>query len=281
MRLGDFEVHALNDGFFALDGGAMFGVVPRPLWEKTNPPDEKNRIRLALRTLLIRGQGRTVIVDTGIGDKMSAKHREMYAIDQSTGPLARRLADQGVAADDVTDVVLTHLHFDHAGGATVQRADGSLAPAFPRAKVHVQRANWDWACTPNERERASYQAENFKPIQDTGLLELHDGPSTLFPGLSLLVSDGHTRGQQMVKLESGGRTLLYPGDLVPTSSHLRTAWIMSYDIEPLKVMDEKKRLLEQAAHAGWIVCFEHDPSVAACTVVAHPAGHALAGKVEL
>jgi glyoxylase-like metal-dependent hydrolase (beta-lactamase superfamily II) len=281
MKLGDFEVHALNDGFFGLDGGAMFGVVPRPLWEKTNPPDAKNRIQLALRTLLIRGAGRTVLVDTGIGDKMSAKHRDLYAIDQSGGPLVKRLAELGVGADDVTDVVLTHLHFDHAGGATTTRADGTFVPTFPRAKVHVQRANWDWACTPNDREKASYLAENFKPIADAGLLELHDGPFTLLPGLSLLVSDGHTRGQQLVKLSSGGRTILYPGDLVPTSSHLRTAWIMSYDIEPLKVMDEKKRLLEQAANEGWIVCFEHDPKVAACTVSAIPAGFAIGETVAL
>lgn len=271
MQVGEFQVHSVVDGFFALDGGAMFGVVPRPLWERTNAPDDKNRIKLALRTLLIRGQGRTVLVDTGIGDKMSAKHREIYAIDQSGGPLPKRLAELGVKADDVTDIVLTHLHFDHAGGAT----------AFPRAKVHVQRANWDWACTPNDREKASYLAENFEPIADAGLLELHDGPFTLLPGLSLLVSDGHTRGQQMVKLQSGGRTILYPGDLVPTSSHLRTAWIMSYDIEPLKVLDEKRRLLEQAAREGWIVCFEHDPEVAACTVTAIPAGHAIGEKVAL
>jgi glyoxylase-like metal-dependent hydrolase (beta-lactamase superfamily II) len=259
MRLGPYEVVALEDGFFALDGGAMFGVVPRTIWQKAHPPDERNRIRLALRTLLVRGLGRTLLVDTGIGAKFPDKYRDIYGIDHAQGTLLDRLAQRGIAPADVTDVVVTHLHFDHAGGATTQDPDGRLHPTFPDARIFIQRANWDWASNPNDREKASYLRENFQPLAEAGRVTLLDGPCELYPGLSVLVSDGHTRGQQMVRVDAGGRTVLYPGDLIPTSSHLRTAWTMAYDIEPLRVMEEKKRLLAEAARDGWIVCFEHDP----------------------
>jgi glyoxylase-like metal-dependent hydrolase (beta-lactamase superfamily II) len=282
MKIGDYEVRALLDGYFALDGGAMFGVVPRPIWEKTNPPDERNRIRLALRTLLIRAPGRNILVDTGIGEKFSAKHADIYGIDHSRGTVVDALAaEAGLAPSDVTDVVVTHLHFDHAGGATRRDAGGGLAPTFPRARIWIQRANWEWAVAPNEREKASYLAENFRPLEAAGQIELLDGEAEIAPGVSVLVSDGHTRGQQLVRVSSGGRTLLYPGDLVPTASHLKLPYTMAYDIDPLSVMREKKDLLSRAAREGWVVCFEHDPDLAACTVAPGPGGFAVAETMAL
>lgn len=281
MRLGELEVHAVLDGFFALDGGAMFGVVPRVLWQKKHPPDEHNRIRLALRTLLVRGNGRVLLVDTGIGDKWADKLRHQFGFEPGTPGLEAALKVHGLSKDDVTDVVVTHLHFDHAGGATCTMPDGTLAPAFPNATFHIQRANWDWASNPNDRERASYLKENFQPLHAAGRVRLADGPTELWPGVSVLVSNGHTRGQQLVKVTGGGQTVLFPGDLVPTASHLRTAWTMAYDIEPITLMDEKVKLLNEAAQGGWVVCFEHDAEVAAARVRAEPGGFAIAELVGL
>ena len=281
MKLGDIEVHALLDGFFALDGGAMFGVVPRVVWQKKHPPDDRNRVRLALRTLLIRAGERIFLVDTGIGAKFPDKYRDMYGIEASTPGLPAALEAIGLSVASITDVIVTHLHFDHAGGATTRRPDGTLEPTFPNARFHIQRSNWDWALNPNDREKASYLRENFEPLHAAGRVDLLEGPCELAPGISVLVTDGHTRGQQMVRVTSGGRTVLYPGDLVPTASHLRTAWTMAYDIEPLKVMEEKSRLLTDAAAGGWVVCFEHDPTVAACTIKPDTGGFAILEQVEL
>ena len=281
MRVGDLEVHALLDGHFALDGGAMFGVVPRVLWQKKHPPDEHNRVRLALRTLLVRGAGRVLLVDTGIGGKWAARHRETYGIEPGTPALDASLATHGLTKADVTDVVVTHLHFDHAGGATHELPDGTLEPSFPHARFHIQRANWEWATNPNDREKASYLRANFEPLHASGRVRLLDGPAVLWPGVSVLVSNGHTRGQQLVKVEGGGRTVLFPGDLVPTASHLRTAWTMAYDIEPLTLMEEKVRLLTEAATGAWVICFEHDANIEACTVRPEPGGFAVAERVTL
>ena len=281
LALGDLEVHAIVDCFFALDGGAMFGVVPRVLWQKKHPPDDSNRIRLAARTLLVRGAGRAMLVDTGMGAKWDDKHRRMYGLEGEGGGLLPALAALGLKPADITDVVVTHLHFDHAGGATTRTPEGALEPTFPSATYWIQRANWDWAVHPNDREKASYLRDNFEPLERAGRVRLLDGEQELWPGVSVLVSHGHTRGQQMVRVTGGGRTVFYPGDLIPTASHLRTAWTMSYDIEPLKVMEEKSKLLEVAARENWIVCFEHDATLAACTVQTDSGGWSVREPVTL
>lgn len=251
----------LSDGFFGLDGGAMFGVVPRPLWEKTNPPDERNRIRLALRPLLILSGPHKVLVDTGIGDKWDAKDSDIYRIEK-TDTLDRSLTRHGLAPDDITHVVLTHLHFDHAGGAT-RLENGKPVPRFPNARYVVQRAEWEDANKPNRRSRAAYRSENFLPLQEAGLLQLVEGTTELLPGIELLHTGGHTRGLQLVRVRSTGSTAVFWSDLIPTRAHIATPYIMGYDLYPLVTMETKERLVSEACNERWLCFLEHDPEVVA------------------
>lgn len=267
LRIGDYEVIPLPTGIFGLDGGAMFGTVPKVLWEKSNPPDEKNRIPMEARALLLKSPTRKVVIDTGnggdfilkYGEKLGAKFADLYNI-SATGPsLKKSLAAAGVAPEDVTDVILTHLHFDHAGGATTER-DGKLASTFSNARYYVQSQNLETASKPNLREKASYFPANFEPLKQEGKLILLNGDQTdLLPMISVYVSNGHTQGQQIVKVSDGKTSLLYCGDVVPTSSHVRTAWLMGYDLNPVLLMEEKAKFLNEAAKENWYLFFEHDP----------------------
>jgi len=260
MDLGAWRAHLLECGFLWLDGGAMFGSVPKPLWSRTNPPDERNRIRLAMRCLLLEGHGRRVLVDIGLGTKSDDKFRDIFRVEP--GPtLEDGLAALGMGPADVTDVVLTHLHFDHAGGATVRTAEG-LRPRLPRAHWHVQRRNWDNAHAPNPRERASYLAENFDPLAAAGVLEFWDGAVRPWPGVSLIPAEGHTRGQQLVRVEGGGRTLYFVADLIPTASHVRVPYVMGYDVAAIETMAEKQELLARACDERAWIALEHDPETA-------------------
>ena len=269
LRLGDWRVMPLPTGIFGLDGGAMFGTVPKVLWQKSNPPDAENRIPMEARALLLLNErlGRKVLVDCGVGGdfvekygpKLGPKFAEMYAIEAGQSGLELGLARAGLKLDAITDVVLTHLHFDHAGGAT--KWDGQrLVPTLPRATYYVQKRNLETATAPNVRERASYFAANFEPLLQAGVLKLLEGEvQDLLPGLSLWVSDGHTLGQQVVRVEGGGQVLYYCGDVIPTSTHVRLAWVMGYDLRPLDLIEEKRRLLTQAAKEMAYLYFEHDP----------------------
>jgi glyoxylase-like metal-dependent hydrolase (beta-lactamase superfamily II) len=261
LTLGDWRAHTLESGFFALDGGAMFGTVPKTIWSRTNPADERNRIRLGLRVLLLEGHGRRILVDAGVGHKFDAKYTDIYGVDHSRHTLEGGLAAHGMGVEDVTDCVLTHLHFDHAGGSTKREGD-RLLPRLPRARYYVQRANLDNALRPNLRERASYLPENFAPLQEAGVLELWDGPRSPWPGVSVWTADGHTRGQQFVRIEGGGQVLCYVADLIPTATHVRIPFVMGYDVEPLRTMEEKSAFLARACDEGAWVCLEHDPTVA-------------------
>ena len=261
MKIGAYEVIPVQAGTFGLDGGAMFGVVPRALWAGPNPPDDHNRIALGARLLVLRGPERTWLVDTGLGDKFDAKKNAIYANDGMMPDEALRAAD--IDPDDITDVLLTHLHFDHAGGAT--RADGS--PTFPRARYHVQRSQLEWAREPTAKDRGSFRPDDFLPLYREGRFRLMDGPGELDDGLEVLVVDGHTPGMQLPKLSDGDRTLLYTADLVPTTTHLRLPFVMAYDNNPLATIEEKQRILSQAAREGWTLFFEHDVNCTACRVV--------------
>lgn len=269
MQIGAYDVQTVLTGRFGLDGGAMFGVVPRVLWERAIPPDEKHRIPLALRSLLLRGDDRVILVDTGIGStKWSEKERSIYAIDHSEHELTRALKRAGVTPEDVTDVLLTHLHFDHAGGATTEDETGEIVPTFPRATYHLQRRNLAWAEHPTEKDQASYLERDFGSIMERGQLNLLDGADDCpFDGIRLFISDGHTEGQQLPIVSDGERTVLYCGDVIPTRIHIPVPWVMGYDIRPLQTMEEKKTLLRQAVDQGWILVYEHDPEVPATTVV--------------
>lgn len=265
MTLGGYRIDTVEAGRLRLDGGAMFGIVPRPLWERQIAPDDRNRIPLAMRCLLLRGHGRTVLVDTGLGHKADARFEAIYGVDHGHSTLEGSLAALGVAPADVTDVVLTHLHFDHGGGATRRADDGTLALTFPNARHHVQRSHWEWAHA-SPREAASFLAENLDPLSASGSLVLADGDAPDVPGLSVVVADGHTRGQQLPLLQADGGTLFYAGDLLPTAAHVPLLWIMAYDVEPLATLREKEEVLTRAADEGWWVVFEHDPETACARI---------------
>ncbi len=263
MRLGRFSIHTCMDGFFRLDGGAMFGIVPRVLWERTDPPDDKNRILLALRSLLIQTGRANILVDTGIGSKGDQKFRDIYVIER-TPPLEGALTAYGLAPQDIDVVINTHLHLDHAGGNTCLGDSGRIVPTFPRAKYIIQKGEWDDATNPDERTRGSYIADDFLPLEGLGVIEFVDGAEIeVEDGVSVIVTGGHTPFHQCVKVESEGETALFLADLVPTASHLPLPYIMSYDLIPQDTLRAKKRLFKQAVEEEWLVIFQHDPRVEA------------------
>jgi methylmalonyl-CoA epimerase len=259
--LGDVELISLSDGFFALDGGAMFGVVPRTLWERVLPPDDRHRIPLGLRPLVVRGE-QTMLIDAGCGDKMDAKSAAIYGLDRRYH-LDHALAEAGLTADDIDLVVASHLHFDHVGGFTTRLADGRIAPRFPRARYLAHRGEWHDATHPHERNRASYLPENFEPLRQAGVLTLVEDGAELMPGVRFRRSGGHTAHHQVVVIESAGRTAVFAADMYPTSSHLPDAWVMGYDLHPVDTLAFKRAFAREAIDREYLVFFEHDPSMAA------------------
>src|SRR6184192_51311 len=259
MKVGAFDIQPVTDGRFRLDGGAMFGVVPKILWEKCCQPDEQNRISLGLNCLLIRAGRKNILVDTGLGDKEDAKFQEIFAVERIP-TLRDSLKLQGLAPEDIHMVVNTHLHFDHAGGNTV-RENGAIVPTFPRAKYFVQRGEYEDAARANERTRASYRRENFTPVAHVDQWEFMDGETELVPGVSVVVTEGHTRHHQSIKIESEGQIAFYLGDLIPTVSHLPLPYIMGYDLYPLQTLETKRWVLDRAFDENWLLVFEHDPKV--------------------
>ena len=261
MKLGDLEFHVLNDGTFRLDGGAMFGVIPRPMWERVSPPDERNRILMAMNSLLIRANGKIILVETGAGDKWDDKRRDIY--DFAGSPrLLEQLAAHGVRPENVDIVVNTHLHFDHCGWNT-RRVDGRAVPTFPKAQYVVQRAELEHAHNPSERDRASYMPENFVPMEESGQWRLLEGDQEIVPGVELIRAPGHNADMMCVKLSGGGRTAMLLGDLVPTSAHLPPAWVMGFDLYPMQTLENKKKWIPRLVQEGWLAIFAHDPRVRA------------------
>jgi glyoxylase-like metal-dependent hydrolase (beta-lactamase superfamily II) len=268
--LGAVRLHALEAGLQRLDGGAMFGVVPKPLWEKRIPADNRNRIPLGLRCLLVEAPGALVLVDTGVGNKEDDKFHEIYGIENGGDPtrLEDAIRAAGHEPEDVDIVISTHLHFDHAGGNTVRDPDGRIRPAFPRARYVVQRREYEFARLRNERIRASYMPDNYEPIAEAGLWHFVDGEAEIVPGVSVLPTPGHTPHHQSVLVRSDGRTACFLADLVPTTAHLPLPWIMGYDLEPLVTLETKRTVLHRALHENWLLVFEHDPAVPWGTLVA-------------
>ena len=284
MQLGPWDIRIISGGTFRLDGGAMFGTVPKLLWERLCPPAADNSILMATNCLLIRGQvaGRkyVILVDNGNGDKESDAFMARFSF-EGRGILARNLAREGVRAEDLDLMLLTHLHFDHAGGSTRLDAAGNAIPTFPNARYLVQRSDLASAQQPHLRERASYLARNWEPLQAAGLLDLLDGPGELLPGLSVRTVPGHTVGLQAVVVEGGGRKLIYLADLIPTSHHIQPAWVMGYDLDVKTCVDQRLRLLDEVAGSDTILVFEHDPCVPAGTVSRDPKGKYLVTPVAL
>ena len=258
MRIGPYTLHTIECGRFRLDGGAMFGIVPRVLWERRMSPDSRNRITMHMRALLIEASSRVVLIDNGAGDKYDDRFRDIFALEGCR--LNESLAQAGFQASDVTDVILTHLHFDHAGGST-QWQHGRLVPRFPNARYYIQRAQLQSARQPNERESASFLPQNFEPLAATGQLCELEGHQEVLPGIEVFTLNGHTDAQQLVKISGPEGTLIYVADLLPTVHHLRGPWVMAYDIRPLQTLEEKRTFLETALAKDWQLFFEHDPSV--------------------
>jgi methylmalonyl-CoA epimerase len=261
--LGDLELISLYDGFFRLDGGSMFGVVPRTLWSTRVPPDDRHRIVLAMRPLLVRGT-RTMLIDAGIGNKEDARFADIYGFDRGRH-LDHALAEAGIAPEDIDIVLATHLHFDHAGGFTIRDVSGRVRPRFPRAQYVVRRGEWEDATHPHERNRASYLAPNFVPLADAGVLALVDDDQTIMPGVRVQRTPGHTAHHQSVWIQSGGRHAVFAADVIPMTLHVAEPWIMGFDLCPVETLATKKVLLREIEDRDALIFFEHDPHI--------PAGH--------
>lgn len=263
MKIGKYHLLDIKSGYFGLDGGAMFGIIPKPLWEKTNPADEVNRVTLATRNLLLVSDDKKILIDTGMGSKWDSKSLNIYRV-SSEFSLEQALAQKGFSPLDITDVILTHLHFDHTGGST-KIENGIIVPTFPNAKYYVQKQNFDWAMNPSERDKGSYLKENFEPLASEGILNLLTN-TEFDDNITFEIINGHTFGQQMVKISDGINTVLYCADLLPFVSHIRLPYIMAYDLQPLVTLSEKKKYLKQALEENWILYFGHDPEYAAVTL---------------
>lgn len=262
-ELGDFRIHALEAGLQHLDGGAMFGVVPKVLWERRIPADERNRIPLGLRCLLVETPDTLVLIDTGIGNKEDAKFMEIYGVENEGSPtrLEDAIRDAGFSPDDIEYVIDTHLHFDHAGGNTHHDPEGVVRLSFPRARYIVQRREFEFAHSGNERVRASYLPDNFDPVEEAGHFDFVDGETEIVPGISVFLTPGHIPYHQSVLLTSGGETGVFLADLVPTVAHLPLPWIMGYDLEPLTTLESKREVLRRAREEDWLLIFQHDPAI--------------------
>lgn len=269
LSIGDLTVACVSGGHLRLDGGSMFGVVPKALWQRRSAPDDQNRILLATNCLLVRSPTQTVLVDTGYGGKASDRDRQHFAL-ECENVLVNNLAAIGVEPEHIDLVILTHLHFDHAGGCTANDSSGQPVPVFPRARYVIQQHEWDDATADLPELTGNYFKRDFLPLQEAGQLELIDGEAELIPGLTCRLTGGHTRGHQIIHLSSGGHQAIYPADLCPSTAHLRTFWTMAYDQYPLALRRIKPRVLGDAADQQWLVIFDHDPQVQAAYLTRDP-----------
>ena len=262
IDLGGLTLTPLLDARFRLDGGAMFGVVPKPLWEKRAPADERNRIALASRPLLVQGSSRTLLVDGGIGNKMNPKNVDIYAIDRRRN-ITHELAGLGLSVEHIEIALASHLHFDHVGGYTTRLESGEIVPSFPNARYVVRTDEWEDATHPHERNRVSYLQDDFVPLKSSGVVDLVDGDAGIIPGVRVRWTGGHARNHQVVMLESGGRTAVFTADMIPTIAHIDEPWIMGYDLYPMDTLAFKKSFVREAIDREYLIFFEHDPTVAA------------------
>jgi len=265
-KIGNWKITVLETGNFWLDGGAMMGSVPKVLWKKTNPPDNKNRIKLALRCLLLDNGKERVLIESGMGNKFDSKFSKMFNVTQSKNPLSDILSKHGYCNEDITHMILTHLHFDHAGGATIMDSKDNYIPAFPNAKYYISKNNWDAGINPSPRDQASYLKENYISLQDLNRVEFVSSNEFILPEISTYIVNGHTTGQQLIKVESQNETLVFCSDLIPLESHLKLPWIMGYDLNAQLTLKEKTEFLKLASKNNWWLFFYHDPSTVAVKI---------------
>lgn len=258
LQIGSIQIIGLRDGYFYLDGGAMFGVVPKVLWEKFFPADNQNRIRLGLNSLLIKTGKINALVETGIGGNLPDKYQKYYSLEREPDLLAN-LEAVGVKPEDIDFVINTHLHFDHCGGNTRRIEGNKYAPTFPKAKYIIQRGEFNYASSPSPRDKASYIEINFKPLAEVGNLQLVEGRYSVCPEIEVVPVSGHTRHHQCVRVQAGGQIVFFLGDLVPTRAHVGLSYVMSYDLFPLETIKNKQEIFERGIEEDWIFAFNHDP----------------------
>jgi glyoxylase-like metal-dependent hydrolase (beta-lactamase superfamily II) len=275
------QLHLIETGYFKLDGGSMFGVVPKRLWSRMHAPDTNNLCTWSMRCLLIQTDGRNILVDTGLGEKQDEKFRSHFE-PHGEATLLGSLAEKGLQPEDITDVFLTHLHFDHVGGAVRYDEKGGLVPTFPNAAYWTNQRHYDWAVAPNAREKASFLKENFVPLQEAGVLrflEVTAEDQAWLPGIKVRFVYGHTEAMMVLLLEEGEKRAIYCADVIPSSFHIGLPYVMAYDVRPLLTLDEKKRILEDAIEQDAVLLFEHDPGVGCCRVVRNERGRIVRGEL--
>jgi glyoxylase-like metal-dependent hydrolase (beta-lactamase superfamily II) len=273
IKLGNFQLHVISDGFFYLDGGAMFGVVPKVIWQKVAPSDDQNRIRLGLNALLIETPDDRILIDAGIGDKYDEKFAKIFGIEKDKANLLGSLKKVNVSPEQITKVIYTHMHFDHCGGGTrLDKKLGNMVPTFPKAQYFIQNNEWLAATKPNERTRASYLPENIDPFRNNPNVQLIQGEREIVPGITCIETGSHCHGHQIIKISSNNQTALYLGDLIPTTAHLKLPYIMGYDLFPMETLEKKRGVLDQAIKENWTLLFEHDPKIFACQISASGQG---------
>ncbi|MFQ6613258.1 MAG: MBL fold metallo-hydrolase [Fidelibacterota bacterium] len=265
MKIGNYTLHSVVTSEFCLDGGAMFGIIPKILWEKKAPADRQNRIKMVTRSLLLQGNGHTILVDTGNGDKWQKKFKAIYNIDTDSVNLDSGLAHLGLKAADITDVICTHLHFDHAGGNT-RLEENRIVPSFPNARYWISRKNWELANSPSQKDKGSFMEADWAVLAGNSMVELVSGEESFLPEIEIRLSHGHTTGQMHPVIRDAQHTLMYTGDLIPMAAHIPLPWVMAYDIHPVLTVQEKERILPTVVEENWILFFEHDPEVEAGTV---------------
>lgn len=278
MKIGKYNLRFIQTGLFALDGGAMFGIIPKPLWEKSNPPDEKNRIKLGAKSILLESDSRKILVDTGIGSNWDEKFLKIYDVQFHNNNLFDELSKLNIKPDEITDVILTHLHFDHTGGSVIEQ-NGKMIPAFPNAEYHVQKEHFDWALNPSDRDRGSFIKNRFVPLAEEGVLKFIND-KYFDDEIEFIKVYGHTIGMQLIKIFDSSNTILYCADLVPTSSHVPVPYVMGYDIQPLNTVKEKNELFPMAVEEEWKLIFEHDPKILAATINKTEKGYSLKETFE-
>jgi len=257
MQIGKYKLSVLETGTFGLDGGAMFGIIPKPLWNKTNPADDKNRITLGARCLLLESSSKKILIETGMGETWDEKFMSIYKVDFSKHTLIKSLKNLGLKSSDITDVILTHLHFDHTGGSTKIENRKSV-PTFPNAKYHIQKKQFEWALSPSDRDKGSFIPSTFLPLHEEGILNFFNGDAYFDDEIQFLAINGHTFSQQMIKISDSTNTYLFCGDLIPTMYHIPIPYVMGYDIQPLVTVQEKQKFLSTAVDENWKLIFGHD-----------------------
>ncbi len=276
MHIGEYKLNSIQTGSFKLDGGAMFGVVPKNLWQKTNPSDGQNRIDMCTRALLLDNGQRKILIDTGLGYKLSEKVNKIYDVDFSENTLEKSLDKLNLKKEDITDIILTHLHFDHAGGNTYYDDKRKLRPSFPNAIYHVQKKQYEWALNPTERDKAS-----FFPLEEAKVLNLVNGEFKFDESITLLPVNGHTSNMQLIKISDGDKVLLYTADLIPTAGHIPAPYIMGYDLFPLTTLAEKHKYLKDISDKNWTVFFEHDPYNECAKIGSNEKGYFITERFKL